>query len=634
MAAEAARLIHAAGGVAIGAPSMREVPLDAADNRAAFAMADALLAGEVDVVIFLTGVGARALFEAWRTRYDESALVAALARTTVVARGPKPVRVLREFGVPIAVTVPEPNTWRELLATLDESSEAVELAGARVFVQEYGISNDRLLAELDRRGATVTAVPVYRWALPEDTRPLEDAIRQVLARTADVLLFTSSNQAYALLSMLERMGLVEEFRGALRELVVGSVGPICSENLVACGIEVDFEPAHPKLGTLIKEGAELAPPLVVARREALRERARATMPAGKPASVEIDAARLRESPFLKACRREPAPHTPVWLMRQAGRYMQEYRELRARASFLELCKTPDLAAKVAVDAQARLGVDAAILFSDILLILEPMGLGLEYVHGDGPSLSRLVRGPEDVDRLREIDPASALAYVMDAVRVTRRELPGDIPLIGFSGAPFTLASYVIEGGGSRNYIQTKRFMYGDEGAWNAMMDKLARAVGAYLRAQVEAGVQAVQLFDSWVGCLAPADYRRYVLPHVRTVVAAIPSGVPLIHFGTDTATLLAMQVEAGCHVIGVDHRMDIATAFERFPGVAVQGNLDPVALFAGREFVRGEAARILDEVGGRSGHVFNLGHGILPGTPVDTVIALVDAVHELSQGRA
>jgi len=629
MASDAARLVHNAGGVAISAPTMKEVPLES--NEKAFAFARSLLAGEIDIVLFLTGVGTRALFAAWQTRFEIPALVEALSQTTVVARGPKPVKALRDLGVAITITVPEPNTWRELLLTLDEAAESVELAGARIAIQEYGVANEDLVRELEQRGAVVTQVPVYRWELPDDVRPLEEAIRQVLARTVDVLLFTSSNQIYNLLAVVRRLGVEDRFRQAVREVVIGSVGPLCTDTLGEHGFDVDFEPSHPKLGTLIKEGSELTPALIIARRDRMRETARVSVrQVGSAAPLAVDATALRDSVFMKACRRESVPWTPVWLMRQAGRYMQEYREVRARASFIELCKTPELAAKVAVDAQQRIGADAAILFSDILLILEPMGLGLEYVHGDGPSLSSLVRGPEDVDRLQEIDPVQSLSYVMDAVRRTRAELAPGVPLIGFSGAPFTLASYVIEGGGSRNYIQTKRFMYADKGAWDAMMDKLARAVAAYLRGQIEAGVQAVQLFDSWVGCLSPADFQTYVAPHLRTISVLLPKDVPLIQFGTDTATLLELQVETGCTVIGVDHRVEIASAFERFPDMAVQGNLDPVLLFADPALVRREAARILAEAAGRPGHIFNLGHGILPGTPVDNVIALVDAVHELS----
>ena len=625
MAADAARLIHSAGGVAISAPSMKEVPLES--NEAAFTFAEGLLAGRFDIVVFLTGVGARTLFSTWKTRFDTAALAEALAKTTVVARGPKPVQALRENGVRAGVTVPEPNTWRELLGALDEAAESVEIRGARIAVQQYGVANDDLVGELERRGATVTQVPVYRWAMPDDRGPLEDAIRQVISRTVDVLLFTSSNQIYNLVEVVRDLGVEDAFRDGAREVVIGSVGPLCSETLREHDFLVDFEPSHPKLGTLIKEASELSPAIVIARRQRMRSGARVEAASGPRAAA---ATTLADSVFLRACRREPVPYTPVWLMRQAGRYMQEYREVRARASFIELCKSPELAAQVAVDAQQRIGADAAILFSDILLILEPMGLGLEYVHGDGPSLSSLVRTPRDVDRLRETNPVESLSYVMDAVRRTRAELAPGIPLIGFSGAPFTLASYVIEGGGSRNYVQTKRFMYADKGAWDAMMDRLARAVAAYLNGQIAAGVQAVQLFDSWVGCLSPSDFRTYVAPHMRTVTSLLPKDVPLIQFGTDTATLLDLQVESGCSVIGVDHRVPLGPVFERFPGTAVQGNLDPVVLFADPAVVRREARRVLDEAAGRPGHVFNLGHGILPGTPVDNVIALVDAVHEMS----
>ena len=288
---------------------------------------------------------------------------------------------------------------------------------------------------------------------------------------------------------------------------------------------------------------------------------------------------------MRACRREATEYTPVWLMRQAGRYMQEYREVRARVPFIELCKNPELAAEVTVTAQERIGADAAILFSDILLILEPIGLGLDYLRGEGPSITRVVRGGSDVDRLNEVRPEESLTFVFDCVRTIRAELSPGIPLIGFSGAPFTLASYAIEGGGSRNYVETKKLMYGDEGAWHAMMELLARAVGDYLRRQIDAGCQAVQLFDSWVGCLSPGDYERYVEPHTRAVVEALPDDVPLIHFGTDTATLLDLQARAGATVLGVDHRMRIGEAFDRFPELAIQGNLDPVLLMADREVV-------------------------------------------------
>ena len=337
---------------------------------------------------------------------------------------------------------------------------------------------------------------------------------------------------------------------------------------------------------------------------------------------------------MRACRRESVPHTPIWLMRQAGRYMSDYRELRARMGFLELCKTPSMAAEVTVTAAERLGVDAAIIFADILLIVEPMGIEFEFTQGEGPTIYNPVRTSKDVDRLREVDDVGSLGYVFEAIRLTRASLKGNLPLIGFSGAPFTLASYIIEGGGSRNYVHTKSLMYTDKGAWNALMSHISRALVKYLNAQISAGAQAVQLFDSWVGCLSADDYREYVLPHTQSVVNGVTPGTPLIHFGTGTSALLKLMREAGGDVIGLDWRVALDEAWERIGhDVAVMGNLDPVALFAGKDYVRSQAKKILAQAAGRPGHIFNLGHGILPETPVENVIALVKTVHELSAGN-
>lgn len=343
-----------------------------------------------------------------------------------------------------------------------------------------------------------------------------------------------------------------------------------------------------------------------------------------------------DSVFLKACRREPTPFTPIWLMRQAGRYQPEYRAIREKVSFVELCKRPDLACEVTVLAVDQLGVDAAIIFADILLILEPLGIGFEFTKGEGPSIGEPLRTTADIDRVADsIDPAASLDYVMDAIRMTRRELDTrKVPLIGFSGAPFTLASYAIEGGGSRDYHHTKSLMYSDEGAWNTLMDRFARAVGAYLNAQIDAGAQAVQLFDSWVGCLSPSDYVRYVQPHVRTVFAAIGDRVPAIHFGQGNAELLPAIRDAGGHVISVDWRIELSRAWERVGhDRAIQGNLDPISILAPREVMTSRAQAVLDEAAGRPGHVFNLGHGILQYSKVDQVRALVDFVHEASERR-
>jgi uroporphyrinogen decarboxylase len=331
---------------------------------------------------------------------------------------------------------------------------------------------------------------------------------------------------------------------------------------------------------------------------------------------------------MRACRREAVPYTPVWLMRQAGRYMREYREVRERTTFLELCKNPALAAEVTVTAVERLGVDAAIIFADILLILEPLGIELEFAKGEGPVIHNPVRATQDVDRLRELDDANALEFVYEAIRQTRQALKPDIPLIGFCGAPFTLASYMTEGGGSKNYLHTKRLMYDDAGAWHEMMSLISRALVKYLNAQIAAGAQAVQLFDSWVGCLSPDDYREFVLQHTKSVIENVTKGVPVIHFGTGTAALLELMREAGGDVIGLDWRVRLDEGWQRVGhDVALMGNLDPITLFAKPDVLRAQAKKILEQAGGRPGHIFNLGHGILPETPVENVIALVEMVH-------
>lgn len=336
--------------------------------------------------------------------------------------------------------------------------------------------------------------------------------------------------------------------------------------------------------------------------------------------------------FLRACRREPVDCTPVWMMRQAGRYMSEYRALREKHSLLELCKTPELAAQVTLQP-LRLGFDAAILFADILLPLEPMGAPFEFAKGEGPVVHAPIRQRADVDKLRIIEPAEGLGYVMDAIRLLKKELR--VPLIGFAGAPFTLASYLVEGGKSRDFLRTKKLMYGAPETWNLLMGKLAEVVRRYLHQQIDAGADAVQLFDSWVGQLAPADYVELVQPHVAHILKDVEKrGVPVIHFGVGTQSLLPAMRDAGGTVLGLDWRTPIAETWAKLGADrAVQGNLDPTVLFAPRAVAERHAQRVLDDAGGRSGHVFNLGHGILPETPVDTVAAVVDYVHRASAKR-
>ncbi len=339
----------------------------------------------------------------------------------------------------------------------------------------------------------------------------------------------------------------------------------------------------------------------------------------------------KESRFLRACRRESVDATPIWLMRQAGRYMSEYRALRERYSILELIHTPELACEVTLQPLKAFDLDAAIIFADILPPLVGMGLELDFVRGEGPVIRNPICSPADVDVLRVTPPEESLNFTLEAIKLARTELEGmrSIPLIGFSGAPFTLACYAIEGGGSKQHLKVKSFMRREPAAWHELMRKLSEIAGQYLLAQAQAGAQALQLFDSWVGELSPADYATYVLPYSRHAIEiAAQSGVPIIHFGTNTSGMLDLIQSAGGDVIGVDWRIDLDTAWARLGETAIQGNLDPTVLFASWDDVRTASARILDQAHGRTGHIFNLGHGILPETPVENVRRLVDFVHE------
>ncbi len=358
--------------------------------------------------------------------------------------------------------------------------------------------------------------------------------------------------------------------------------------------------------------------------------------------------------FLNACAMQPTDHTPIWLMRQAGRYQPEYRALREKFSFVELCKRSDLAAEVTLLPVQQMDVDAAILFADILLILEPLGAPFHFTPDDGPRVNQPIRTAAQVDALAtdglrmgggsaasgsardgSADDGSAgvrgLDYVLETLRLTRAALPKEKALIGFAGAPFTLASYLIEGGGSKHYAHAKRFMWEDPSRWHALMERISDATITYLLAQLHAGADAVQLFDSWVGVLSEQDYRTFVFPHTQKIFAALPEGVPAIQFGTGNPLLYPAMFEAARRdkgtVMGFDWRVDLRQWADKFPSVAVQGNLDPVAILSGQGVMRAQATRILESMRGRPGHIFNLGHGIMPNMQVDDVRALVDHVH-------
>jgi uroporphyrinogen decarboxylase len=620
-ASDMERLIAKYQGIPFVSPSMREVAVT--ENREAIDFAYRVITGEINIVIFLTGVGFQHLLSAIERSVDKQRFLNALSDITTVVRGPKPAAALRDAGLTATVKVPEPNTWRELLAAIDAH---VPVTNQKVGLQEYGKSNSSLIAGLEARGAEVIPVRVYNWDLPVDTAPLEANIRALVAGQRDALLFTSAHQVANLLRLSGDLGLETELRDSLRNVIVASIGPTTSEMLRQNDLPVDLEPEHPKMGHLVLETAQRAQSLLAGR----NARARIIETNGG-APLDVHAA-WYDGPFMRACRREASSVTPVWLMRQAGRYMSEYRAVREKMSFLELCKDSALCAEVMVTAVNKLGVDAAIIFSDLLPILEPMGMDLEFAKGDGPVIHNPLREAKDIQRVAELETMDSLNFVMETVRLTRQEIAPHIPVIGFSGAPFTLVSYMIEGGGSRNYHHTKGLMYRDEGAWRELMGKMSRTIARYLNAQIAAGAQCVQLFDSWAGCLSVQDYTRYVYPYVKQIIDSIVPDVPVINFATGNPALLPLLRGDQRTVVGIDWRIPLDEAWQQVGHQrAVQGNLDPIALLAEPETLREMTADVLQRAGGRAGHIFNLGHGILPQTPVDHAIALVDMVHELSQ---
>ncbi len=629
-ASEIDKLIRYHGGIPRVAPSIKEIPVE--DSSSISLFAELLFEGKIDVLILLTGVGTTLLFETIIKRYGKDIFIAALRKTTIISRGSKPSSSLSKYGLKPDFVVPDPNTWKDVLETVDKE---VDVSAKTVAVQEYGVSNPDFISELEKRGAKVLSVSIYRWGLPDDVTPLRDAIRSISEGKEDVVLFTSSQQVVNLMEIAEREGMLESLYRGFDRVLVSSIGPSTTQTLKKHGLSVDYEVDTPKMGNLVRETARVARRLLRKKRIANDMGVRTRNWKRIDMVWEVEESDLRKvvrsrSCFMKACFGEKTDYTPVWLMRQAGRFLREYRELRSKVSFLDLCKTPELASEVTLMAVDRLGVDAAIIFSDILIILEPLGINIEYSRMDGPLIKKVVRSKRSLDSLKEFDQKE-LDFVYRAIEITRKALDPDKALIGFAGAPFTIASYVIEGGASRNYINTKELMYKDREFWDAFMKKLVDAISKYLSSQVEAGADALQIFDSWVGCLSPEDYEEYVFPYMRDLIGKLPSDIPVILFGTGTSSLLELIRDTGCSVVGLDWRVDISEAWKRIGyDTPIQGNMDPVKLFAPSSYIEKEVSKILKKVEGKPGYIFNLGHGVLPRTPVDNVLKLVDTVHELS----
>ncbi len=609
MAKEMEDLILHHGGKPLIAPAMREMHPE--ENKEAYVFFERLREGLIDILVLVSETGTRAFFQALEAQFPQSHITKALKRCVLVSCDPHLPKVLAEYGLKASIKIPELKNWREIPSAL------ADVKDKRVAVQEFGFSNLDLLRNLRALGAKeVESVPIQLWALPDNTKPLVQLIESIIKGKVAITLFTSGYQVHNLVQLAENLGRLESLMAAFPRVVVGSVGTSVTETLQGHGFTVDFEPDQHNMASLVREAAR--------RGQELHE-------FKSHMTLEVSAApkkpfRIPDNLFMKACRREPAYRPPIWIMRQAGRYLPEYQKIRSKVSFLELCKTPELAAEATVSAQEVLGVDAAILFADILLITEPLGFQLEFAEKGGPVIRNPFRGSSDLKRLREVNAKKDLGYVMEAVRIIRSRLKPDIPLIGFAGAPFTVASYLLEGGASKDFAQTRTLLSEGISAWDDFMIRIVKATVSYLNAQVDAGAQALQLFDSWVGILTPDEYKRLVLPFLQILISGLKPGVPIIYFGIHTEPFYPDILKTGATVIGVDCHVDLAKAWKQLGEVAIQGNLDPEVLLTDPLNVRKEAEKILRKVNGRPGHIFNLGHGILPETPMENVRALIDTV--------
>ena len=585
----------------------------------------ALLTGSVDIVVLQTAIGTLKLFDSVRQSTDLGRFIANLDDTILVGASKPTIADLGSHGLNPIGPFPPPGDWRCGLAWLEQTTE---LSGKRIWL-EWTAMGAGLLAGLESRGAKVTVIEPFS-AMLKNIAAAESLLQSLAGKTCDpnalVVMISDIRSAVAyceLAAGFPQVPLTDQLR---EHHIVISGNRRLTDLLTQNGIAVD--------ATGKETDSYWSPTTLASALQRITQRhLKTAIHMSGPASAANDRrAPWYDSPFMKACRLETTSVTPVWMMRQAGRYMKEYRDVRARFSFLDMCANPQVCSEIMCTAVNRLGVDVAIIFSDLLPILVPMGCDLEFVAGDGPKIHNPIRSSADVDRIKPLETLDELQFVMDTVTQTRNDLPADIPLIGFAGAPFTLASYMIEGGSSRNYAHAKTLMHTDTVAWRTLMQRLSDSIVLYLTGQIDAGAQCVQLFDSWAGCLSTEDYRVHVHPFVKQIIERLPPEVPVINFATGNPALLPLLADTKATVIGVDWRIGLADAWKTIGyDRAVQGNIDPTILLTDVPTIRKHVTHVLDQAAGRPGHIFNLGHGILPQTPVDNAIALVDAVHELSQ---
>ena len=583
--------------------------------------ANRLLTAGVDTVIFVTGVGVRHLVDQASRMVDRQRFLDCLSDVTTIAGSNNANLALAQLGIEPTISVDNANSWRDILMAIDRRAPVVN----QTVALEESAAIYGLVSGLEARGASVIRMPIFAQSPPANPQAAIGFFEQLEAGEFQVILFYSPENAAEFCFLATQYGRARLTSHLLDNHIVLAIGNDTTEILTDRGFAVDQTTQSTETETAFQE--------IVSQFDRVKKQKviiRQNM--SGPATNNSDPnAPWYDSPFMKACRGEATDVTPIWMMRQAGRYMAEYRAVRDKVSFLDLCANPQLCSEVMCTAVNKLGVDAAIIFSDLLPILVPMGCDLEFVKGDGPVIHNPVRTTADIDRIKPLESNEPLQFVMDTVKQTRNDLPADMPLIGFAGSPFTLASYMIEGGSSRNYANTKALMYTDPGAWAQLMQHLSTSISMYLNGQIEAGAQCVQLFDSWAGCLSFEDYRKFCHPYVKNIIASLPANVPVINFATGNPSLLPLLADTRASVIGIDWRTRLDGAWQTVGyDRAVQGNLDPTVLLTNPTEIRRQAKFVLDQAAGRAGHIFNLGHGILPQTPVENAIALVDAVHELS----
>jgi len=584
-------------------------------NRDQTEFANRVLTGDIDTVVFVTGAGTQAIIETALLTVPRQRFLDGIADIRTVAGSATAAEMLQQYGIEPTVEIANgPDdlaVWRRVLIAIDRQGSSSN----QNIVLEKSADQSSLISGLESRGARLTPLAPFVDREPDNPSSAIDLFERIDAGEYHGLIFNDASTTSRFVFLAQRYGRVRLTNHLLDDHLVICRNAGAAEILHDHGFAVDYVI---KAIAPVAVVAEIGDNLAAIQKQKHLIRINMSGPATSPADPQ---APWYNNPFMKACRGEPTDVTPIWMMRQAGRYMAEYREVRDKISFLDLCANSQLCSEVMCTAVSRLGVDAAIIFSDLLPILVPMGCDLEFVKGDGPVIHNPVRTNADIDRIKALESNEELQFVMDTVSQTRNDLPADMPLIGFSGAPFTLASYMIEGGSSRNYHNTKKIMYGDPAAWKVIMQKLTDSISIYIAGQVAAGAQCIQLFDSWAGCLSYEDYKTYVHPYVKSIIASVPSSVPVINFATGNPALLPLLADTAASVVGIDWRVRLDAAWETVGhDRAVQGNLDPTVLLTDPKEIRRQAQVVLDQAGGRPGHIFNLGHGILPMTQVHSTI--------------